>query len=81
VPLVKLIFFEDPRELTEAQIEEARELGHLVEDGEPTAADDAGASSGSSSGSAAGEPPPLTPADQTRDDPAGEPVGNDEQGA
>jgi hypothetical protein len=78
MPLVKLIFFEDPRELTEAQIEEARELGHLVEDGEPTAAADAGASSGSSSG---GPVPGAAPADQTRDDPAGEPVGNDEQGA
>ena len=35
MPLVRLIFFEDPRELTDAQIEEARLLGHLVEDPPP----------------------------------------------
>ena len=35
MPLARLIFFEDPRELTEAQIEEARALGHLREDPPP----------------------------------------------
>ena len=35
MPLARLIFFEDPRELTEAQIEEARSLGHLIEDEPP----------------------------------------------
>ena len=29
MPLAHLIFFEDAREFTEAQIEEARALGHL----------------------------------------------------
>jgi hypothetical protein len=29
MPLAHLIFFPEPRELTEAQIEEARVLGHL----------------------------------------------------
>jgi hypothetical protein len=32
MPLAHLIFFPEPRELTEAQIEEARALGHLRED-------------------------------------------------
>ena len=32
MPLVRLIFFEDPREFTEAQIKEARLLGHLNEE-------------------------------------------------
>jgi hypothetical protein len=32
MPLVHLIFFEDPRELTDEQVEEARIAGHLRED-------------------------------------------------
>ena len=32
MPLAHLIFFAEPREFTEAQIEEARALGHLRED-------------------------------------------------
>ena len=37
MPLAHLIFFTEPRELTEAQIEEARALGHLREDPPPPA--------------------------------------------
>ena len=33
MPLAHLIFFEDPRELTEAQIEEARQSGLLRDEG------------------------------------------------
>ena len=32
MPLARLIFFEDPREFTDEQIEEARMLGHLRDD-------------------------------------------------
>jgi hypothetical protein len=32
MPLVNLIFFAEPRELTDAQVEEARTAGHLRED-------------------------------------------------
>ena len=39
MPLARLIFFEDPRELTDEQITEARSLGHLIEDDPPPPAD------------------------------------------
>ena len=35
MPLAHMIFFEEPREFTEAQIEEARSFGHLIEDEPP----------------------------------------------
>ena len=35
MPLARLIFFAEPRELTEEQITEARSLGHLIEDEPP----------------------------------------------
>ena len=38
MPLVSLIFFPEPRELTDAQVEEARALGHLREDPPPAPA-------------------------------------------
>lgn len=35
MPLVRLIFFPEPRELTDEQVEEARALGHLADDPPP----------------------------------------------
>ena len=58
MPLARLIFFADPRELTEEQIEEARALGHLIED--PPAP--------TSDGPRSPAPPPPAPAPAPADE-------------